>query len=117
MAAAILAVSWLAWRGKSQPPEPVRNVVIGKTGRVTAPLNPLGVVHIGGMDWSAEEENYLTVEVGERVEALSVDGLTLKVRKVPKLLREGEGYALPSGGEAGPPPETGAALDAGQGED
>ncbi len=117
MAAGILAVSWLAWRGKSQPPESVRNVVIGKTGRVTSPLDPLGTVHISGMDWSAEEENYLTVEAGERVEALSLDGLTLKVRKVPMLLREGEGYALPSGEEPGPPPEAGAALDDDQGGD
>ena len=59
----------------------------------------------------------MNVEAGERVEVLAVDGLTLKVRKVPKLLPEGQGYALPAGEQDSPSPETEAALDAEKGGD
>jgi membrane-bound serine protease (ClpP class) len=91
MAAVVTGVLWLAWRGKNRTPETVANVVVGRTGRVTSALNPIGSVRIQGNDWSAEEENSLNVAAGERVEVLSVDGLTLTVRKVPKLLPQGKG--------------------------
>ncbi len=67
------------------------------SGRVTRAINPVGTVQVRGELWSAEEENGLTIEQGERVDVVDVDGLTLKVVKRPKLLPEGQGHALPSG--------------------
>ena len=117
MGAAIATVVWLAWRGKRAAPKEALHVVVGRSGRVTSALSPVGVVHTDGNSWTAEEENSLNVEAGERVEVLAVDGLTLKVRKVPKLLPEGQGYSLPAGEEDAPSPETEAALDAEKGGD
>lgn len=59
--------------------------LIGRTGEVRAPLDPIGQVFVSGGLWrarSAEPESRLSS--GERVEVEAVDGLTLTVRPDPK---------------------------------
>jgi len=90
----------LAWRGK-RAAAPGVSPLIGQTGRVSMALAPVGTVQLGGEMWSAEEENRLTVEAGEQVEVVAVEGLVLKVVRRPKLLPHGEGHALPPGVDGG----------------
>lgn len=55
--------------------------MIGERGRVVEPLAPEGTVLVESEHWRAEStEGH--VRAGETVEIVSVDGLTLKVRKV-----------------------------------
>ena len=90
-------LSYLAWRGKRTFQPTTHSRLVGRSGRVTTVLDPVGTVRVAGQLWSAEEENGLTIEEGERVDVVDVDGLTLKVVKRPKLLPEGQAHALPSG--------------------
>ena len=82
---------YLAWQGRRGPPPRLRSErLIGTTGRVTLALDPVGTVQLAEEPWTAEEEDGLTVALGERVEVLRVEGLKMIVRKVPKLLPAGE---------------------------
>ena len=84
-------IAYLAWRGRKalSVPPPSRRL-IGATGRVTRALDPVGTVQLAEEPWTAEEENGITIGVGERVEVVQVEGLTLKVRKAPRLLPTGK---------------------------
>jgi len=54
--------------------------MIGLEGEVIEPLNPVGVIHIGGEYWKAKSvgEN---IAVGEEVEILGLNRLTLEVKR------------------------------------
>jgi membrane-bound ClpP family serine protease len=54
--------------------------MIGLKGEVTQPLTPLGIVRVGDEYWKARAvaEN---IAVGEEVEILGLDGLTLRVSR------------------------------------
>ena len=54
--------------------------MIGLEGRVIKTLTPVGTVTVGGECWRAKSVNG-NVGVGESVEIVGVDGLTLKVRR------------------------------------
>jgi membrane-bound serine protease (ClpP class) len=57
--------------------------LIGKTGTVTAAVNPMGQVQLGSELWTAEAaEGSGKMRKGDRVEVVEVVGLRLKVRKV-----------------------------------
>jgi membrane-bound serine protease (ClpP class) len=71
----------LVWRGKRTSALAGHPTLVGRVGRVTASLAPVGTVQLGGELWSAEEAQGQHVEAGEEVEVTSVDGLTLKVRR------------------------------------
>jgi membrane-bound serine protease (ClpP class) len=55
--------------------------VLGSVGAAKTDLAPLGVVLVGGEDWSAEAEGE-PVARGEKVRVLAVNGLVLRVRKL-----------------------------------
>ncbi|MFA5863218.1 MAG: nodulation protein NfeD [Phycisphaerae bacterium] len=55
----------------------------GMVGIAQSALNPAGVVHIRGEQWSAQSVEGL-IEEGSTVEVVTVDGLILKVRKISK---------------------------------
>jgi membrane-bound serine protease (ClpP class) len=60
-----------------------RESLVGKTGTVTAALNPTGQVQLGSELWTAEAaEGSGKMRKGDRVEVVEVVGLRLKVRKV-----------------------------------
>lgn len=55
----------------------------GKTGFARTNLEPSGSVHVAGEIWSADlVEGEQTVQTGERVKVVRVDGLRLKVKKM-----------------------------------
>jgi membrane protein implicated in regulation of membrane protease activity len=54
-----------------------------QVGDVVRPLAPRGMVRVKGELWSAVSAAGETIEVGERVEVLSVNGLTLSVDRLP----------------------------------
>ena len=53
--------------------------MIGLVGRATSSIHPRGTVFVRGEYWAAISDD--TVEPGEAVEILSMDGLTLRVRR------------------------------------
>lgn len=58
-----------------------REGLIGKIALVRTPLEPTGTVFVQGELWSATAVNG-PIQVGEKVEVLSVDGFQLRVKKV-----------------------------------
>ena len=58
------------------------NVLIGQTGVVKSRLAPTGTVQAVSEVWSAVSEGGEVIEAGEEVVILSVEGLTLRVRKI-----------------------------------
>jgi membrane-bound ClpP family serine protease len=54
--------------------------MVGLSGEVIEPLQPVGVVRVKGEYWKAESENG-EVPVGKTVEVSSVKGLVLRVRR------------------------------------
>lgn len=54
--------------------------LIGLEGKVQAPLDPVGTVHVANESWSAREVNNATVPRGARVKVTGQDGLTLIVQ-------------------------------------
>ena len=57
--------------------------LLGMAGTATTPLSPAGTVFIRGEYWSARADE--SIEEGSRVEAVGVDGLTLRVRRAKPL--------------------------------
>lgn len=54
--------------------------MIGAQGRVVEPLSPAGTITVKGEYWRAESVEG-NIEVGENVEIVGLDGLTLKVKR------------------------------------
>ena len=55
-----------------------REGMIGLQGRAVQPLTPVGTIHVKGESWKAESVGDY-VEVGENVEVVGIEGLTLRV--------------------------------------
>lgn len=58
--------------------------MIKQRGVVRSPLSPVGKVFVHGELWEAEVEADHEVPAGESVEVLSVEGMRLKVRRLPR---------------------------------
>lgn len=56
--------------------------MIGLAGRATSAIQPRGTIFVRGEYWTAISDD--TIEPGETVEILSMDGLTLRVRRAPQ---------------------------------
>ncbi len=56
-----------------------REGMIGLQGTVIAPLTPVGAVRVNGERWKAKSADGDNIEVGEDVEIVRMEGLTLKV--------------------------------------
>jgi membrane-bound serine protease (ClpP class) len=74
------AIFRLVLRARRQPALVGTQLITGRTGFAKTDLAPRGVVHVGGEDWNALAEP--PVSKGERVTVVSVEGLTLHVRKI-----------------------------------
>jgi membrane-bound serine protease (ClpP class) len=53
--------------------------LVGEIGEARARLSPRGKIFVHGEYWNAEGEG--DIEVGEKVEVIGFDGMTLKVRR------------------------------------
>jgi membrane-bound serine protease (ClpP class) len=56
--------------------------IIGRSGRATTPLDPLGTVQIESELWTAVGDDDSVIEAGDEVEVVAVDGLKLQVKRV-----------------------------------
>ncbi len=54
--------------------------VVGMTGSATTALSPIGEVYVAGERWTARSEGDVTIEAGDAVLVVRVDGVTLVVR-------------------------------------
>jgi len=72
-----------ALKARRLPARTGGEAMVGEYALARTRLDPLGQVHIHGEIWSAEVVEGETVEKGEEVEVLEVNGLILKVRRAP----------------------------------
>ena len=84
-AVALLFVIWLirelriVARPESYVPTGSSSLVIGTTANVTKDLDPDGEVYAAGEHWSAHTPDRTTIQAGETVKILEIDGVTLIV--------------------------------------
>ncbi|MFQ5880838.1 MAG: nodulation protein NfeD [Candidatus Methylomirabilales bacterium] len=81
-----LLIIGAAIRAHRRQPVTGREGLIGQIGVVKTPLKPDGQISVRGEIWKATCEE--AVRPGGRVEVTGIDGLTLKVRKIPPEGRE-----------------------------
>ena len=72
-------VMGLAWRTYKSRPTTGKEALVGERGRVTARIDPVGVVSVHGELWRGRAEE--PIEVGAEIVVVAVDGLTLTVRR------------------------------------
>ncbi|HWV38886.1 MAG TPA: NfeD family protein [Vulgatibacter sp.] len=68
------------------------DAIIGREAEVTDAIGPgakRGLVRLGGETWSAAAD--VPIDVGERVRVEAIEGLTLRVNRIPGARREGVG--------------------------
>jgi len=70
-----------AVRAQFRPVAMGRETLVGKTGVVRQPLQPGGIVHIEGEEWTAETATGEVLPSGTPVRVVGVDGLRLLVEK------------------------------------
>lgn len=77
----LLAVS-AAVKAQFRPVAMGQSTLIGKTGTVKSPLNPEGIVHVEGEEWTAVSATGVSLPVGTAVRVVGVQGLRLQVAPV-----------------------------------
>jgi membrane-bound serine protease (ClpP class) len=80
MAAFVLAISYLVYRSQRSKATLGYEGLVGEIGDVKARLNPAGKVFVHGEYWNAEADG--EVDVGEKVEVIGYQGMSLKVRRL-----------------------------------
>lgn len=75
----VLAVSYLVFRSQKEKVTLGIEGLMGETGVVREKLSPTGRIFVHGEIWKAQADD--EIDVGERVEVVSVDGMVLKVRR------------------------------------
>ncbi len=73
-----------ALRARHAPLAVGRETMIGKIGTVQRALDPAGIVHLEGEDWSAVAVGDGAVPAGTAVRVLEAEGLTLRVEALSK---------------------------------
>lgn len=73
-----------ALRAQRAPIRTGAESIVGRIGTVRNDLNPVGLVQIGGEQWTAEPLDIReTIQRGTRVEVVDVLGLKIRVRAIP----------------------------------
>jgi membrane-bound serine protease (ClpP class) len=80
MATFALAISYLVYRSQRSKPTLGFEGLVGQIGDVKARLNPTGKVFVHGEYWNAEADG--EIDVGEKVEIVGYQGMSLKVRRL-----------------------------------
>lgn len=75
-----VAVATLAFRAQMRKPQTGVDALVSLVGEVKESLNPEGKVFVNGELWNAVADEH--IDVGERVEVVSVENLKLKVKKI-----------------------------------
>jgi membrane-bound serine protease (ClpP class) len=68
-----------AIKAQREPVAVGRETMIGKVGVVRQPLNPVGIVHLQGEEWSAVSADGSELPAGISVRVIANDGLMLRV--------------------------------------
>jgi membrane-bound serine protease (ClpP class) len=74
------AVLSSAIRTRRMPARAISNTAIGKTGKVIAPIDPVGTVQVQSELWTAVADE--PIGKGEEVEVVTLEGLKVRVRRV-----------------------------------
>jgi membrane-bound serine protease (ClpP class) len=76
----VLVISYLVFRSQRSKPTLGEEGLVGEIGEVRSALAPKGKIFVHGEYWNAETDG--EIAPGEKVEVVSVNGMTLKVRRV-----------------------------------
>jgi membrane-bound serine protease (ClpP class) len=76
-----VVVAGLAFRAQRARPSSGKEGLLGEKGFARETIDPEGLVFVHGEHWKAQSEE--RIEPGERVEVMGMEGLVLKVRKIP----------------------------------
>jgi membrane-bound serine protease (ClpP class) len=79
LGAFVLAVSYLVFRSQKSKPTLGMDGLIGETGEVKVKLTPTGKIFVHGEYWNAQADR--EIDVGEKVEVVGYDGMSLKVQR------------------------------------
>jgi membrane-bound serine protease (ClpP class) len=80
LGAAVLGVGYLVVKSQRQKPALGLSSLVGETGEVIEKIAPSGKIRLRGEIWNAESEE--TIDVGETVVIVKVEGLRVWVRRV-----------------------------------
>jgi membrane-bound serine protease (ClpP class) len=75
----VLAVSYLVFRSQKSKPALGMEGLIGEIGEVRGKLIPSGKIFVHGEYWNARADS--EIDVGEKVEVVGYEGMSLKVRR------------------------------------
>ncbi|MGH7928269.1 MAG: NfeD family protein, partial [Candidatus Binatia bacterium] len=75
----VLIISYLVFRSQRSKPTLGVDGLLGEIGEVRSALAPKGKIFVHGEYWNAEAN--AEIPLGEKVEVVSVDGMTLKVKR------------------------------------
>jgi membrane-bound serine protease (ClpP class) len=75
----VLAVSYLVFRSQKSKPALGMEGLIGEIGEVRGKLIPAGKIFVHGEYWNARADS--EIDVGEKVEVVGYEGMSLKVRR------------------------------------
>jgi membrane-bound serine protease (ClpP class) len=75
----VLAVSYLVFRSQKSKPALGMDGLIGEIGEVRGKLTPSGKIFVHGEHWNARADS--EIDVGEKVEVVGYEGMSLKVRR------------------------------------
>lgn len=70
-----------ALRAQFRPLAMGRELMVGKAGLARQDLDPYGIVHVEGEDWTAEAPDDEVIPAGTRIRVIAVDGLRLRVER------------------------------------
>ena len=79
----LLLLAWLGVRAQKARVATGAEEIVGRRGEARSRLNPKGTVFVRGELWRARARAGETMNAGEQVEVVGVEGLTLLVRRAP----------------------------------
>lgn len=82
LSALMLLLGYLVFKSQKKKPTLGMEGLIGEVGEVREKLNPSGKIFVHGEYWSAEGDG--EIAVGEKVQVVGFEGMSLKVKKLPE---------------------------------
>jgi membrane-bound serine protease (ClpP class) len=82
MAVLVLATGYLVFRSQKAKPTLGMDGLIGEIGEVRAKLSPSGKVFVHGEYWNAQTQTDGQIDVGDKVQIVGYDGMSLKVKRL-----------------------------------
>ena len=80
-AVSVLYLAREAVRSRRERPAEALMAIVGETGAVTAALTPRGAVRVANDTWTAVSADGSSIDAGESIKVIGIDGLVLTVTK------------------------------------